>query len=73
MGGATLWPIPRSIDVEAHHYPRNWKRNLLIFHMSALLMLLQVNRYSFLGRQSSMKNGEYIDWGDWNAPKRVRY
>jgi hypothetical protein len=52
MGHATLWPVPRAIDAEAHHYPRHWKRNLFILYSGALLMGLQVQRYGWICRVS---------------------
>lgn len=73
MGGATIWPVPRAIDAEAHYYPRNWKRNYLFLYASGFLMLMQTQRYAHLCRQTSMSSGEYMDWGSYNAPKRVRY
>ena len=52
MGHATLWPVPRAIDAEAHHYPRFWKRNLFFLYGGAALMVLQVNRYAWICRVS---------------------
>jgi len=52
MGHATLWPVPRAIDAEAHHYPRHWKRNLFILYGGALLIGLQVQRYGWICRVS---------------------
>ena len=52
MGHATLWPVPRAIDAEAHHYPRHWKRNMFFLYGSAFLMVLQVNRYAWICRVS---------------------
>lgn len=73
MGHATLWPVPRCIDAEAHHYPRYWKRNLFVLYGAGFLISLQVFRYGNLCRQATMGNGEYMDWGSEHAPKRVRY
>ena len=73
MGHATLWPVPRAIDAEAHHYPRHWKRNGIVLYGAVILVGLQIQRYAALVRQQSMANGEYMDWGSENAPKRVRY
>ena len=53
MGHATLWPVPRAIDAEAHHYPRHWKRNMFFLYGSAFLMVLQVNRYAWICRVST--------------------
>ena len=55
MGHATLWPVPRAIDAEAHHYPRHWKRNLFILYGGALLIGLQVQRYGWICRVSLSK------------------
>ena len=52
MGGATIWPIPRAIDAEAHYYPRKWKRNLFVLYSGALLISFQINRYGHLCRVS---------------------
>jgi len=73
MGHATLWPVPRAIDAEAHHYPRHWKRNGILLYGSVFLIGIQIQRYASLVRQQSMANGEYMDWGSDAAPKRVRY
>jgi len=73
MGRVTFWPIPRAVDVEAHHYPKMWKRNMFFLYSGAFLIAFQVQRYGHMCRQSSMRVGEYMDWGSHNAPKRVRY
>ena len=73
MGHATLWPVPKAIDAEAHHYPRFWKRNLIFLYGGALLIALQINRYGHICKQQSMRNGEYMDWESEAAPNRVRY
>ena len=53
MGHATLWPVPRAVDAEAHHYPRFWKRNLVFLYSSAMLTVLQLNRYGWICRVST--------------------
>jgi len=73
MGGATIWPVPRAIDAEAHYYPRRWKRNLFFLYGGMFLIGIQVQRYMQLCRQSTMRTGEYMDWGNRHAPKRVRF
>ena len=73
MGGYTIWPVPRGIDAEAHCYPRRWKQNFLFLYGAAFLITFQIQRYGHMCRQSSIRAGEYIDWGSHNAPKRVRY
>ena len=65
--------MPRAIDAEAHYYPRQWKRNMLFLYGAAFLIQLQIQRYGHMCRQSTMRAGEYMDWGSHNAPKRVRY
>ena len=40
MGHATLWPVPRAMDAEAHHYPRFWKRNTAFLMMGGWLIML---------------------------------
>ena len=73
MGGATIWPVPRAIDAEAHYYPRMWKRNMFFLYGAVFLMGFQFQRYAWMCRQSTMRFGEYMDWGSRHAPKRVRY
>ena len=73
MGGATIWPVPRAIDAEAHYYPRRWKRNMLFLYGGLFLTGIQIQRYGQLCRQSTMRTGEYMDWGSKDAPKRVRF
>lgn len=73
MGGAPMWPVPRAIDAEAHHYPRRWFRNSIIINASVLLLSLQVGRYALMVKQGTMAAGEYMDWGSHDAPKRVRF
>ena len=53
MGGATIWPVPRAVDAEAHYYPRKWKRNMLFLYGGALLIGLQVQRYAAAHRVSN--------------------
>jgi len=73
MGGATIWPVPRAVDFEAHHYPRRWKANFLFLYAAGFLISFQIQRYGHMCRTQTMRAGEYIDWGSHNAPKRVRY
>jgi hypothetical protein len=60
MGHATLWPIPRAIDAEAHHYPRHWKRNMFFLYGSAFMMFLQINRYAWICRVSIFQTIYFI-------------
>ena len=53
MGGATIWPVPRAIDAEAHYYPRRWKRNMLFLYGGMFLIGIQVQRYAQLCRVST--------------------
>lgn len=53
MGHATLWPVPRAIDAEAHHYPRYWKRNLFLLYGGMLLINVQIQRYGWICRVSN--------------------
>ena len=73
MGGHTLFPIPRAVNLEAYHYPRQWKRNMFIIYSSLFLINLQIHRYSKMCKTFSMKYGEYMDWGSYDAPKKMRY
>ena len=52
MGGATIWPVPRAIDAEAHYYPRMWKRNLFFLYGGLFLIGIQVQRFSLMHRVS---------------------
>ena len=52
MGGATIWPVPRAIDAEAHYYPRMWKRNLFFLYGGMFLIGIQVQRYGLMCRVS---------------------
>ena len=48
MGGATILPIPKALDLEAHHYPRFWKRNLFFLYSGLFLIGFQVSRYAHM-------------------------
>ena len=48
MGGATIYPVPRAIDAEAHYYPRKWKRNAVAIYGGFFLLSFIQN--DFLGR-----------------------
>ena len=52
MGGATIWPVPRAMDAEAHYYPRRWKRNWIFLYGGLFLTGIQINRYAALHRVS---------------------
>ena len=52
MGGATIWPVPRALDAEAHYYPRRWKRNMAFLYGGMFLIGLQLQRYGQLCRVS---------------------
>ena len=52
MGGATIWPVPRAIDAEAHYYPRKWKRNWVFLYGGLFLTGIQIQRYAHLHRVS---------------------
>lgn len=73
MGGYTIWPVPRAIDAEASYYPRLWKRNFFFLYTGVFLMTFQLQRYGHMCRTSTVRVGEYMDWGSHHAPKRVRY
>ena len=38
MAGATILSVPKAVDVEAHYYPRRWKRNLVFLYGGLGLM-----------------------------------
>ena len=38
MGGAYIQPVPKAVDLEAHHYPRKWKRNLMFLYGGLFLI-----------------------------------
>ena len=48
MGGATIWPVPKAVDLEAYHYPRLWKRNFFFLYSGLLLIGFQVSRYTLM-------------------------
>ncbi len=48
MAGATIWPVPKAVDLEAYHYPRRWKRNLFFFYGGLLVMAFQISRFGIL-------------------------
>ena len=52
MGGATIWPVPRAVDAEAHYYPRKWKRNYLFLYTGLFLTGIQIQRFGHLCRVS---------------------
>ena len=52
MGGATIWPVPRAIDAEAHYYPRRWKANFLFLYAGGALIAFQMQRYGQMCRVS---------------------
>ena len=54
MGGATIWPVPRALDAEAHYYPRKWKRNFLFLYGGLFLIGMQVQRFGLLHRVSTI-------------------
>ena len=56
MGGATIWPVPKAVDLEAHHYPRFWKRNLFFLYGGMFLMAFQVSRFAHMCRVSILLN-----------------
>ena len=56
MGGATIWPVPRALDAEAHYYPRLWKRNLIFLYGGLFLIGIQVQRYGLLCKVSSINH-----------------
>ena len=54
MGGHTILPVPKAIDLEAHHYPRLWKRNLIFLYSGLFLIGFQISRYGHLCKVSSI-------------------
>lgn len=56
MGGATIWPIPKAVDLEAFHYPRLWKRNFFFLYSGLFLMAFQVSRFTHMCRVSGMSS-----------------
>lgn len=53
MAGATIIPVPRAVDMEAHHYPRRWKRNMFFLYGGLALMAFQISRFALMCRVSS--------------------
>ena len=60
MGGATIWPIPKAVDLEAFHYPRMWKRNFFFLYSGLLLMTFQLSRFAHMCRVSSNLSFNYL-------------
>ena len=52
MGGATIWPVPKAIDLEAYHYPRHWKRNMFFLYGGLFIIGFQISRYALLCKVS---------------------
>ena len=52
MAGATILPVPKAVDIEAHHYPRRWKRNLFFLYGGMFLMAFQISRFAHMCRVS---------------------
>ena len=48
MGGATIWPVPKAVDLEAYHYPRHWKRNLFFLYGGLFIIGFQISRFALL-------------------------
>ncbi len=48
MGGATIWPVPKAIDLEAYHYPKQWKRNMFFLYSGLFVIGFQISRYALL-------------------------
>jgi hypothetical protein len=63
-----MWPVPRMLDLEAHHYPKRWLRSLVILQGSLLLIGFQISRLGLMSKQATIATGEYMDWGDHDAP-----
>lgn len=52
MAGATIVPVPKSVDLEAYHYPRRWKRNMFFLYGGLALMAFQISRYAHMCKVS---------------------
>ena len=48
MAGATIWPVPKAVDLEAFHYPRKWKRNLFFLYGGLFLIGFQISRFAHM-------------------------
>ena len=52
MGGATIWPVPKAVDLEAYHYPRHWKRNMFFLYSGLFLIGFQISRFALVCKVS---------------------
>ncbi len=52
MAGATILPVPKAIDAEAHYYPRRWKRNMFFLYGGLGLIAFQISRFALTQRVS---------------------
>jgi len=68
MGGAYIWPVPKMIDLEAHHYPRKFARNLAIYTAAIWMLNFQVNRYAQMCVVSILRSLQAIDDYAWRVP-----
>jgi len=74
MGGHTIWKIPMMLDLDAHIYPRRWKRNSIVLcFIPTMLIFYQFYRLYQPFIQPTMNAGEYMDWGSHHAPKRIKF
>ena len=62
MAGATILPVPKAVDIEAHHYPRRWKRNMFFLYGGMFLMAFQISRFAHMCRVSIIKylHGQFL-------------
>ena len=60
MAGATILPVPKAVDIEAHHYPRRWKRNLFFrFQFYSVVLVVGFNLFALVeGFQSYKKSNQ---------------
>jgi hypothetical protein len=73
MGGGPIIKVPKAVDIEAHQYPRQWKKGMYMCWGAMALLGFQLSRYSLMHKQKTMGMGEYMDWNNRHAPHRIRY
>ena len=72
MAGATILPVPKAVDIEAHHYPRRWKRNLFFLYGGMFLMAFQISRFAHMCRVS-IKSLRVLRVREFDQRRRQRF
>ena len=73
MGGHTILPVPKSVNLEANLYNRHWRRNMWLYIPAMVLLGVQLKRYNQMCVTQTKKFGEYFDWAHPDSPKVHKY